>query len=73
MSKQHRSLNSAASASNKLVVEYLASVSLELELVNGSVCKACFSKLEKATTYLATPENMTNKLEEKFAFLQLGL
>ena len=48
--------------SNKTVVEYLATVSQELELANGSLCKACFTKLEKATTYLATA------LREKFAF-----
>ena len=48
-------------------MEYLATVSLELELANGSVCKACFSKLEKAMTYLATSESITNKLQEKFA------
>ena len=67
VSKQHGFLNPAASASNKMVVEYLATVSLELELANGSVCKACFPKLEKAMTYLPTPENITNKLQEKFA------
>ena len=67
VSKQRRSLNPAASASNKTVVEYLATVSPELELANGSVCKACFSKLEKAATYLATAENITNELREKFA------
>ena len=33
------------------------------------MCKACFSKLEKATTYLATSESITNKLQEKFAAL----
>ena len=48
--------------------EYLATVSPELELVNGSLCKACFTKLKKAATYLATAENITNELREKFAF-----
>ena len=38
------------------------SVSPELELVNGSVCKACSSKLEMTVTYLATAENITNEL-----------
>ena len=52
----------------KRVVEYLATVSPELELANGSLCKACFTKLKKAATYLATAENITNKLREKFAF-----
>ena len=33
---------------------YLATVSPELELANGIVCKTCFSKLEKAGTYFAT-------------------
>ena len=50
-----------------MVVEYLATVSPELELANGSLCKACFTKL-KAATYLATAENVTNELREKFAF-----
>ena len=57
-----------ASASNKRVVEYLATVSPELELANGSLCKACFTKLKKAATYLATAENIANKLREKFVF-----
>ena len=57
VSKQCRSLN-PASASNKTVVEYLATVSLELELANGSVYKTWFTKLEKAATYLATAENI---------------
>ena len=48
-------------------MEYLANVSPELEIVNGSVRKACFSKPEKAATYLATAENVTNELQEKFA------
>ena len=39
VSKQRRSLNSAAFSSSKTVVEYLAAVSPELELANGSVCK----------------------------------
>ena len=57
-----------ASASNKTVVEYLATVySPELELENGSLCKARFTKLEKAVTYLATAKNITNELREKFA------
>ena len=68
VSKQRRSLD-PASFSNKTVVDYLATVySPELELANGSVCKAWFTKLEKASTYLATAENITNKLREKFAF-----
>jgi len=48
-------------------VEYLATVTVspELELANGSLCKACFTKLEKAATYLTTA---TNELREKFAF-----
>ena len=66
MSKQRRSLNPAASASNNTVVEYLATVSPELELANGSLCKAWFWKLEKAATYLATAENIKNELQEKF-------
>ena len=60
-----------ASASNKRVVEYtyLATVSPELlEFANGSLCKACFTKLKKAATYLATGENITNELRERFAF-----
>ena len=40
-----------------MVVEYLAAVSPKLELANGSVCKACFTKLEKGVTYFATAEN----------------
>ena len=69
VSKQRRSLNPVESASNKTVVEYLANAySPELELANGSVCKTWFMKLEKAATYLATAENITNKLREKFAF-----
>ena len=32
-------------ASNKTVVEYLATVSPELKLANGSLFKACFTKL----------------------------
>ena len=67
VSKQRHSLD-PASASNKTVVEYLATISPELELANGSVCKACFTKLKKAATYLATAENITNELQEKFAF-----
>ena len=51
-------------ASYKKVVEYLATVSLKLELANGLVCKACFAKLEKAVNYLATA---ANELREKFA------
>ena len=47
---------------------YLAAVSPELELANGLLCKACFTKLKKAVTYLVTAENITNKLQEKFAF-----
>ena len=65
--QQRRSLD-PASASNKTVVEYLATVSPELELANGSLCKACFTKLKKAATFLATAENITNELREKFAF-----
>ena len=65
--QQRRSLD-PASAANKTVVEYLATVSPELELANGSLCKACFTKLKKAATYLATAENITNELREKFAF-----
>ena len=60
-----------ASASNKTVVEYLAAANTnnpELELANGSVCKTCFTKLKKTATYLATADNITNKLQEKFAF-----
>ena len=49
-------------------MEYLATVRLELELANGSLCKACFTKLEKAATYLAMAKNITNELQEKFAF-----
>ena len=55
-------------ASNKTVVEYLATVSPELELANGSLFKACFTKLEKAATYLTTAENIRNELREKLAF-----
>ena len=51
-----------------MVVEYLATVSLELELANGSLCKACLTKLEKAATYFATAKNITNELQEKFVF-----
>ena len=50
------------------VVKYLATVSPELELAYGSLCKACFTNLKKAVTYLATAENITNKLREKFGF-----
>ena len=67
VSKQRRSLD-PASASNKRVVEYLATVSPELELANGSLCKACFTKPKKAAIYLAMAENITNELREKFAF-----
>ena len=49
-------------------MEYLAIVSPELELANGSLRKACFTKLKKAMTYLAMAENQTNELREKFAF-----
>ena len=45
-----------------MVVEYLATVGPELELANGSLCKACFTKLEKAATYLTTAKNITNEL-----------
>ena len=65
--KQRRSLD-PASASNKKVVEYLVTVSLELELANGSLRKACFTKLKTAATYLATAGNITNELREKLAF-----
>ena len=54
--QQRHSLD-PASASNKTVVEYLATVSPELELPNGSLCKACFTKLKRAATYLITAEN----------------
>ena len=54
--------------SNKTVVEYLATVSPELELANGSLFKACFTKLEKAAIYLTTAENIRNELREKLAF-----
>ena len=64
---QRRFLDPAA-ASNKTVVEYLATVSLKLELANGSLCKARFTKLEKAVTYLAKAKNITKELQEKFAF-----
>ena len=33
-----------------------------------ALCKACFTKLEKAVTYLAMAENITDKLLVKFAF-----
>ena len=56
--KQRRSLD-PASASNKTVVEYLATVSPELELANGSLRKACLTKLEKAANYVATAENIS--------------
>ena len=46
--QQRRSLD-PASASNKTVVEYLATVSPELELANGSLCKACFTGLRPTT------------------------
>ena len=62
---QQRRFLDPASASNKRVVEYLAIVSPELELANGSLC---FTKLKRAVTYLATAENITNELREKFAF-----
>ena len=65
--QQRRSLD-PASASNKTVVEYLATVCPELELVDGSECKTWFTKLKKAATFLATAENITNELREKFAF-----
>ena len=56
---QCRSLD-PASASNKTDLEYLAAAnSPELELANGSLCKAWFTKLEKAATYLATAQNIT--------------
>ena len=45
-------------------------ISWTIELANSSLCKACFTKLKKVATYLATAENITNKLWEKFA---LGL
>ena len=61
---QQRRSPDPASASNKTVVEYLATVSQELELANGSLCKACFTILEKAATYLATVENLTKELRE---------
>ena len=32
------------------------------------VLLTCFTKLKKAVTYLATAENITNELREKFAF-----
>ena len=46
-------------------MEYLAIVSPELELANGSLC---LTKLKKAVTYLVMAENITNELREKFAF-----
>ena len=61
LSKQRRSLDPAP-AFNKTVVESLATVSPELELVNDSLCKAWFTKLEKAATYLAMADNITNEL-----------
>ena len=68
VSKQRHSLDPAF-VPNKTVVEHLAAAnSSELELANGSVCKAWFTILEKAATYLATASNLTNKLREKFAF-----
>ena len=51
-----------------MVVEHLATVRPELELANGSLCKACFTKLKKAATYLAMAENITNELRDKLAF-----
>ena len=67
LSKQRHSLDPAP-AFNKTVVESLATVSPELELANGSLCKAWFTKLEKAATYLAMADNITNELREKLAF-----
>ena len=60
VSERRHSLD-PASASNKTVVEYLAAAnSLEL---------AQYARHDlKAATYLATAENITNKLQEKFAF-----
>ena len=53
--RQRRSLDPASASNlNKTVVENLATISPELELANGSLCKACFTKLKKAATYLAT-------------------
>jgi len=66
VSKQRHSLD-PASASNKTVVEYLATISPELELANGSVCKACFTKLKKAATYLATLLQWSKELAEVFS------
>ena len=63
VSKQRCSLSPAVS--NKIAN---VSVSPELELANGSVWKACFSKLEKAVTYLATAESITNEMQEKFPY-----
>ena len=57
VSKQCRSLD-PASASNKMVVEYLATFCPELELANGSECKAWFTKLEKAATYSKMKTNI---------------
>ena len=55
-------------------MENLATVSPELELANGSLCKAFFTKLKKAVTYLATAENITNKLREVcLQFVKLDL
>ena len=57
------------SASNKTVVEYFAPPNIvqELELTNGSVCKAWFTKLEKAAAYLATAENIADELGTRLA------
>ena len=54
--QQRRSLD-PASASNKRVVEYLATVSPELELSNGSLCKACLTNSRRLRpTSLAKPD-----------------
>ena len=68
--QQHHSLD-PASASNERVVEYLATVSPELELANGSLCCARHALQNSRRLwpiYLATAENITNELREKFAF-----
>ena len=67
VSKQRRSLNPAASVSNKKVVDFLSTLSPELELTDRSVCRLCFTQLEKAAKSLATAENIANVLREKLS------
>ena len=62
--QHHRSLNPASASNKRVMEEYLATVSPELELASGSLCKAC----QEGCDLPCYAENITNELREKFAF-----